>query len=282
MTQPNPTTQRTRTSDEVERLRRAGAPRVIWVAGIVGLVFLLVPLVGLLVQTPWGEVGSIFADSQVAQALWLSLWTSVCTTAIAVLVGVPLAYLLARVPFRGARLLRALVVLPLVLPPVVGGVALLAIFGRSGVFGEALTNVGVTIPFTPVAVMMAQLFVALPFLVITVEGGLRANSTEFEEAAQVLGASRTRTLWTITLPLVRSSIIAGTVLCWARALGEFGATITFAGAFPGSTQTLPIQIYYSLQQSTGAAIALSLLLMLICAAVLIGLRKSWLRQVSGA
>jgi len=185
---------------------------------------------------------------------------------------------LARTTFPGQRLLRALVTLPLVLPPVVGGVALLLAFRRAGFIGRLLDSwFGLTIPFTPLAVVMAETFVAMPFLVITVEGALRSANQGFEEAAATLGASRMTVFRRVTVPMIAPSLGAGAVLCWARALGEFGATITFAGSFPGQTETMPIAVYYALEDDPDAAIALSLVLLLVSVAVLASLRDRWLR-----
>ncbi len=255
-----------------------GTPVPLLVPALIGLAFLLLPLVGLVVRAPWGRLGSILRTDDVTQALWLSLWTASVATATAFVIGVPLAWVLARGRFPGRRYLRALVTLPLVLPPVVGGVALLLAFGREGFVGRYLDQwFGLTIPFSPLAVVMAETFVAMPFLVITVEGALRSSDQGYEEAAATLGASRLGVFRRVTLPLVAPSLVAGGVLCWARALGEFGATITFAGSFPGRTQTMPIQVYYALETDPDAAIALSLVLLVASVVVLVGLRDYWLR-----
>lgn len=254
-----------------------GTPTVLLLPALVAVAFLLLPLGGLLLRAPWGRLAEILAEPAVRSALWLSLWTASVATVLSVLVGVPLAWLLARGEFRGRVLLRALVTLPLVLPPVVGGVALLLAFGRAGFVGRLLDEwFGVTLPFTPAAVVMAQTFVAMPFLVIAVEGALRASERGLEEAAATLGASRLTTLARVTLPMIAPSLLAGAVLCWARALGEFGATVTFAGSFPGRTQTMPIAVYYALETDPDAAIALSLVLMAISVGVLVALRGRWL------
>lgn len=268
-----------------ERARRGargggarGIPGPLFAPALVAIAFLLLPLLGLLVRAPWGRLGSILRGPEVLQALELSLWTATVATAVSLLVGVPLAWLLARASFPGLGLLRALVTLPLVLPPVVGGVALLLAFGRRGIIGNYLEQwFGLTIPFTPMAVVMAETFVAMPFLVITVEGALRSADLGFEEAAATLGASRMTIFRRVTLPLIGPSLLAGAVLCWARALGEFGATITFAGSFPGRTETMPIAVYYALETDPAAAIALSLVLLLVSVAVLVALRDRWLR-----
>jgi molybdate transport system permease protein len=193
-----------------------------------------------------------------------------------VILGVPLAWVLARSQARGISALRALVTLPLVLPPVVGGVALLLAFGRQGILGRLLDQwTGITLPFTTAGVIIAETFVAMPFLVITVEGAFRAADRGYEEAAATLGASRLAVFRTVTLPLIAPSMLAGAVLCWARALGEFGATITFAGNFPGRTQTMPLAVYVALESDPDAAIALSLVLLVVSVAVLAGLRGHW-------
>jgi molybdate transport system permease protein len=238
----------------------------------------VLPLAGLIVRAPWGNVWSILRGSNASQALQLSLWTSTVATGISLVIGVPLAWVLARTDFPGLRLLRALVTLPLVLPPVVGGVALLLAFGRNGFIGRYLDQwFGVTIPFSPTAVIMAETFVAMPFLIVTVEGALRSADRGFEEAAATLGANRMTVFRRITVPLIAPSLGAGAVLCWARALGEFGATITFAGSFPGRTETMPIAVYYALESDPDAAIVLSLVLLLVSVIVLVTLRDKWLR-----
>ena len=245
---------------------------------LIAILFLVLPLAGLLIRAPWGRLGAALSGSDATAALTLSLWTATVSTAISVVIGVPLAWVLARASFPGQRLLRALVTLPLVLPPVVGGVALLLAFGRTGFVGRYLDSwFGLTIPFTPLAVVMAETFVAMPFLIITVEGAFRSADQGFEEAAATLGARRMMVFRRITLPMVAPSLGAGAVLCWARALGEFGATITFAGSFPGQTETMPIAVYYALESDPDAAIALSLVLLLVSVVVLVSLRDRWLR-----
>jgi molybdate transport system permease protein len=234
------------------------------------------PLAGLLVRAPWRGLPGILADSQVLDALRLSLVCASAATAVSVILGVPLAWVLARSQVRGISVLRALVTLPLVLPPVVGGVALLLAFGREGILGRLLDQwTGITLPFTTAGVVIAETFVAMPFLVITVEGAFRAADRGFEEAAATLGASRLTVFRTVTVPLIAPSMLAGAVLCWARALGEFGATITFAGNFPGRTQTMPLAVYVALESDPDAAIALSLVLLVVSIAVLAGLRGQW-------
>jgi molybdate transport system permease protein len=207
----------------------------------------------------------------------LSLVTATASTVIVIVLGVPLAWLLARITFPGRRLVRALVTVPLVLPPVVGGVALLLVFGRRGLVGSWLDSTfGISLPFTTAGVVVAEAFVAMPFLVIAVEGALRGTDTRYEEAAATLGAGRWTTFRRVTLPLVAPGVAAGTVLCWARALGEFGATITFAGNFPGRTQTMPLAVYLALETDLQAAIVLSLILLIVSVGILAGLRDKWI------
>ncbi|MDQ1130799.1 ABC transporter permease [Microbacterium sp. SORGH_AS_0888] len=256
---------------------RGYAPRILVLPAVVGLAFLLVPLAALVarvqVDTLWTDITSEAAVS----ALGLSLATGVTATAVCVAVGVPMAILIARSAPRTAALLRALVTVPLVLPPMVGGVALLFLFGRNGWLGDLLGAIGVRLPFTTAAVVLAQTFVALPFLVLSVEGALRSTGTGFEEAAASLGAGRWTVLRRITLPLAAPGLIAGTVLCFARAIGEFGATALFAGNAPGVTQTMPLAIYTAFNGAgvdQGTAIALSLLLLITAIAVLL-LVRAW-------
>jgi molybdate transport system permease protein len=256
-------------------------PAPLLAPAIVAVAFLVLPLAGLVTRAPWGRLGSALSGSGAVQALVLSLWTASLATAVAVVIGVPMAWVLARSSFPGQRLLRALVTLPLVLPPVVGGVALLLAFGRTGFIGRYLDSwFGLTIPFSPLAVVMAETFVAMPFLIITVEGALRSADQGYEEAAATLGATRMTVFWRVTVPMIAPSLGAGSVLCWARALGEFGATITFAGSFPGRTETMPIAVYYALENDPDAAIVLSLVLLLVSIVVLISLRDRWLRNGS--
>jgi len=239
--------------------------------------FLVLPLLGLLVRTPWSQIGAQLTAPGVGTALRLSLISATLATLVSLLLGVPLAWVLARSRIRGRSVLRALVTVPLVLPPVVGGVALFLVLGRRGIIGSWLYDAfGVTIPFTTTAVVLAETFVALPFLVISVEGALRAADARFEDAAATLGADRWTTFRRVTLPLVAPGIAAGAVLCWARALGEFGATITFAGNFPGTTQTMPLAVYLALQREPEAAIVLSLLLLVVSLLTLLLLRDRWL------
>jgi len=268
--------------ERARRSARGGGPRSapapLLAPALVAVAFLVLPLIALVVRAPWGRLGSVLSGSDAVQALTLSLWTASVATGVALVIGVPLAWVLARSSFPGQRLLRALVTLPLVLPPVVGGVALLLAFGRAGFIGRYLDSwFGLTIPFSPLAVVMAETFVAMPFLIITVEGALRSADQGFEEAAATLGATRMTVFRRVTVPLIAPSLGAGAVLCWARALGEFGATITFAGSFPGRTETMPIAVYYALENDPDAAIVLSLVLLLVSVVVLVCLRDRWLR-----
>ncbi len=258
------------------RQLRPPTPAALWAPAAVGLAFLVLPLVGLLARAPWSELGSYVGDPRVTEALRLSVICSLGSLAIAAVLGVPLAWVLARRNFRGRSLVRALVTLPLVLPPVVGGVALLLAFGRKGVLGPPLDAIGIRLPFTTAAAVMAGAFVAMPFLVLAVEGAIAGLDERYEEVAATLGSSPWRVFRTVTLPLVGPGLAAGAALAWARALGEFGATITFAGNLPGETQTLPLAVYLLLQEEPDAATAVSLMLLAVSVAVLVTLRGRWL------
>jgi molybdate transport system permease protein len=259
------------------RPRRPRVPLALLVPACVGLAFLVLPLAGLLIRAPWTTLPERLTAPGVLTALRLSLQTATIATLLCVVFGVPLAWLLARIEFPGRRVIRALVTVPLVLPPVVGGVALLLVFGRRGVLGSWLDSTfGITLPFTTTGVVLAESFVAMPFLVIAVEGALRGADSRYEEAAATLGAGRWTTFRRVTLPLVAPGIAAGAVLCWARALGEFGATITFAGNFPGRTQTMPLAVYLALEQDLDAAIVLSLILLTVSVVILASLRDRWI------
>lgn len=244
---------------------------------VLAVAFLVLPVVGLVARAPWRSLPEILRRPEALDALRLSLVCASVATALCLLVGVPLAWLLARGSFPGRRLLRALVTVPLVLPPVVGGVALFTALGRTGLVGGPVDRAfGISLPFTTAAVVVAEAFVALPFLVIAVEGALRGTDRRYDDAAATLGASRWYTFRRVTLPLVAPGVAAGALLAWARALGEFGATITFAGSFPGSTRTMPVQVYIELQRDPAAAIALSLVLLVVSVVVLASLRERWL------
>ena len=262
-----------------DRLWRGPVPLLLGLPAAVALLFLLLPLAGLLNWAPWSNAVTVLTDPQALQALRLSVITATVSMIITLLLGVPLAWLLARPGLRAASFLRALITVPLVLPPVVGGVALFTVLGRSGILGRPLYQLtGFAFPFTPYAVILAQVFVALPYLVLAVEGALRAADRRFEEAAATLGARPITVFRRITLPLVGPGIAAGAVLAWARALGEFGATITFAGNFPGTTRTMPLQVYLALETDPGAALLLSVLLLLVSIGVLVLLRDRWVTR----
>ncbi|MGH8775267.1 MAG: ABC transporter permease [Jiangellaceae bacterium] len=238
---------------------------------------MLLPMAGLVVRAPWTRLPDILGSEGVITALRLSLATSAVTTAVCLVCGVPLAWLLARTTLPGRSLLRGLVTVPLVLPPVIGGVALLVAFGRRGLVGESLYDTfGVSLPFTTAGVVMAQSFVAMPFLIVAVDGALRTSDRRYEDMAATLGSSGWTTFRRVTLPSVAPGLLAGAVLCWARALGEFGATITFAGSFPGTTRTLPLAAYASINGGDiESAIVLSLLMIVTSVTVLVALRDRW-------
>ncbi|WP_107092081.1 MULTISPECIES: ABC transporter permease [unclassified Streptomyces] len=259
--------------------RRPGTPRpplALALPALAAVAFLALPLVGILVRTEWGELAGHLTSPGTVEALKLSLLVSFWALGLSLLLGVPLAWLLARVSFPGKALVRSLVLLPMVLPPTVGGVALLLAFGRRGLLGPWLEGTfGITLPFHTSGAVIAATFVAMPFLVISLEGALGGLRPRYEETAASLGASPVRVFLTVTLPMVAPGILAGAALTWARALGEFGATITFAGNLPGTTQTLPLQVYLLLQEEPEAATSVSLLLLAIAMTVLIALRGRW-------
>ncbi|MFJ5832792.1 ABC transporter permease [Streptomyces sp. NPDC093089] len=254
----------------------ARVPVMLAVPALLAVAFLALPLIGVLVRTEWGELAGHLGSPGTVQALKLSLLVSCWALGLSLFLGVPLAWLLARVPFPGKAVVRSLVLLPMVLPPTVGGVALLLAFGRRGLLGPWLESAfGITLPFHTSGAVLAATFVAMPFLVISLEGALGGLRPRYEETAASLGASPVRVFLTVTLPMVAPGLIAGAALTWARALGEFGATITFAGNLPGTTQTLPLQVYLLLQDEPEAATSVSLLLLAIAMAVLIALRGRW-------
>ncbi|GAA3641795.1 ABC transporter permease [Streptomyces chitinivorans] len=255
---------------------RTRAPAALGGPAALAVAFLAVPLAGVVAHTPWRDLAGQLSSPDVLGALGLSLLVSVLALLLSLILGVPLAWLLARTDFPGKALVRSLVLLPMVLPPTVAGVALLRGFGRGGLLGGPLEAVGVTLPFSTAGAVVAAAFVAMPFLVIGLEGALAGIDPRYEEAAATMGATLPQTLRHVTLPMVAPSLAAGAALCWARALGEFGATITFAGNLPGVTQTLPLQVYLLLQQDPAAATSVSLLLLAVAAAVLVALRGRWL------
>lgn len=258
-------------------IRRARLPWPALVLAGAAVVFFALPLAGLLWRAPWTNAWRYLTDHDALVALRLSLVCSLWATLFSVVFGVPLAWLLARVEFPGRSLVRALCTLSMVLPPVVGGVALFFALGRRGVVGQYLDRwFDVRLPFTTAGVVVAQTFVAMPFLVITVEAALRQLDQRVDDASRTLGASSWYTFRRVTLPAIRPALVAGAVLAWARALGEFGATITFAGNFPGTTQTLPLAVYLALETNPEQAIVLALVLIAVSFAVLLGLRDRWL------
>ena len=241
------------------------------------VVLFLAPLVALVVRAPWSTSWRYLGSDAVLDALRLSLVCSLAAAGLTVVFGTPLAWLLARHEFKGRSFIRTIVTLSMVLPPVVSGVALLLAFGRRGLFGQYLDRwFGVQLPFSIAGVILAETFVAMPFLVLTAEGAFRTADRRLEEAAATLGARRWTVFRRITLPAIAPSLISGAVLAWARALGEFGATITFAGNFPGRTQTMPLAVYVTLETDPGAAIVLSLVLVAVSFVVLFSLRERWI------
>ncbi|MFM8267208.1 MAG: ABC transporter permease [Ilumatobacteraceae bacterium] len=261
------------------RRRRLGIPPPALALAVVAIAFFALPLVGLLWRAPWSQAWTDLRSETVTTALRLSLVCSVWATGLSVVFGVPLAWLLARSELPGRGIIRALCTLSMVLPPVVGGVALFFALGRRGLVGQYLDQwFGITLPFTTTAVVIAQTFVAMPFLVITVEAALRQLDSRVEDASRTLGASAWYTFRRVTVPAVRPALIAGAVLSWARAIGEFGATITFAGNFPGTTQTMPLAVYVSLERDPDQAIMLAVVLLVVSFAVLVALRDRWFGQ----
>ncbi len=238
-------------------------PRWAIVPATLGALLVAVPVVSMAARVDWPGLPVLLTSGSSVTALLLSLRTALASTMVCLVLGVPLALVLARTDAPAMRWLRALVLLPLVLPPVVGGLALLAAFGRTGLIGQYLEAGGLRIAFTTVAVILAQVFVSLPFLVVGLEGALRSVGIEYEEVATTHGASPTRTLLHVTLPLVAPGLVSGTVLAFARALGEFGATLTFAGSLQGTTRTLPLEIYLQREVDPDQALALSLLLIVV-------------------
>ncbi len=264
------------------RSRRTGSsvPPAARVIAVVAVCFFAIPLAGLVWRAPWSSAWSVLTSHDARAALRLSIETSLAATAIAIVLGVPLAWVQARVPYPGRRVVRALTLMPMVLPPVVGGIALLLALGRRGLAGQYLDRIGVHLPFHVMGAVIAETFVAMPFLVLTVEAAFRGADRRYEDAARTLGASRWSVFRRVTLPAIRPALMAGALLCWARALGEFGATITFAGNAAGKTQTLPLFVYVTLETGNDdAAIVLSLVLLAVALAVLVGLRDRWLSAI---
>ena len=254
------------------RAPRLGLPAWIFAPALVGAVFVVLPLLAMLTRVEWSQFPALVTSESSRAALLLSLRTSTASTVLCVLFGVPMAVVLARTEFRGQSVLRSLVLLPLVLPPVVGGIALLYTFGRRGLLGESIEVLGLQVAFSTTAVVLAQTFVALPFLVVSLEGALRTGGQRYEEVAATLGARPSTVFARVTLPLVLPGLASGAVLAFARALGEFGATITFAGSLQGVTRTLPLEIYLQRETDPDAAVALALVLVVV-AVLVIGLAR---------
>ena len=253
---------------------RVGLPRWMVAPAAVGMLFIALPLLAMLTRVDWAEFPALITSPSSRSALLLSLRTSTIATGLCVALGVPMALVLARARFRGQNLLRSLVLLPLVLPPVVAGIALLYTFGRRGLLGGSMELAGIQIAFSTTAVIMAQTFVAMPFLVVSLEGALRTFGQRYEGVAATLGAAPTTVLRRVTLPMMAPALASGAVLSFARALGEFGATITFAGSLQGTTRTLPLEIYLQREADPDAAVALSLVLIVVSVLVMGLARRS--------
>jgi molybdate transport system permease protein len=252
-------------------------PGVFVVLAILGIAFVALPLGGLIQRTPWSRAAAVLTSDSSLTALRLSIVVATSAAVLSLVLGFPLAWALSRSSFPGRWVVRGLVILPLVMPPVVGGVALLAVFGRRGFLGAPLYDIfGLHLTFTTPAAVLAAAFVSFPLAVLALEAGLRSFDTRLEDAAATLGGSRWYVLRRVTLPMLAPQLAAGLVLCWARALGEFGATITFAGNLQGRTQTLPLAVFERLQTDPEGAIALSLLLVALSLAVIVGLRGRFL------
>ncbi|MDJ0361373.1 ABC transporter permease [Rhodococcus sp. H29-C3] len=258
---------------------RVGLPRWIFVPAALGVLFVVTPLLAILLKIDWPNFIALVSSESSRTALLLSLRTAATSTVVCIVIGIPMALVLARSEFPGQSILRALVLLPLVLPPVVGGIALLYTFGRLGLLGEQLEAWGIGIAFSTTAVVLAQAFVSLPFLVVSLEGALRSTGRGYETVAATLGARPTTVLRRVTLPLVLPGLVSGAVLAFARALGEFGATLTFAGSLEGVTRTLPLEIYLQRETDPDAAVALSLLLIVVAAVIVVAARG---RRLAGA
>lgn len=270
-----------RASSQLRSARPVERPLVtLVVLALLAAAAFVLPIVGLLARAPWATLVDVLQGPVVTEALRLSLVASVSATLLSLALGLPLAWVLARVQFPGRSLLRGVVLLPLVLPPVVGGAALLFAVGRSGLLGAPLeAATGLVLPFSTAGVVLATTFVAMPFMVITVEAALRNLDGRHERAAATLGAGRWTVLRRVTLPMIAPSLAAGTALTWARALGEFGATITFAGNLQGRTQTLPLAVYVALEGDRGTAVALSLVMVAVSLVVIVALRHRWWHEL---
>lgn len=251
--------------------------RTLTLLAALGAAFVVLPLLGVALRLPWSEAWSLATSTTARRAAWVSLQTSVVAAVLAAALGVPLGWWLARTRARAVGLVRSIVVMPMILPPVVAGIALLSVFGRRGVIGQPLLEWwGISIPFTRTAVVIAQVFVSIPFLVLAVESSFRQLDAGLEDAARTLGASPMRVFLTVALPGARPAIIAGVALAWARSIGEFGASITFAGSFPGRTQTLPMSVYELVSTDYPAALSVSFAMMLLSVLVIASLRGRWM------
>ena len=262
--------------------RYSGLPRWVFVPAAAGALFIVLPLAAMATRVEWSNFFGLVTSKSSVAALELSLRTSAMSTLLCVLFGVPMAMVLARTSFRGQSLVRSFVLLPLVLPPVVGGIALLYTFGRKGLLGHSFEVLGINIAFSTTAVVLAQTFVALPFLVVSLEGTLRTAGQRYERVAATLGARPTTVLRRVTLPLVLPGLASGAVLSFARALGEFGATLTFAGSLQGTTRTLPLEIYLQRETDPDAAVALSLVLVVVAVLVVSLVNGQRVRGSKGA
>ena len=248
----------------------SGVPRFLWVPAVLAWLLVAVPVVGLVVRVDLSNFFSLVTSPAALAALWLSLKTGLATMVCCLVLGGPLAVVLARSHLPGLPFVRSVVLLPLVLPPVVGGLTLLFLLGRTGPVGGFLyQRFDITVPFSTTAVVLAQTFVAMPFLVVSLEGSLRTAGERYEAIAATLGASPVTTLWRVTIPVVLPGLLSGSVLAFARALGEFGATITFAGSLQGTTRTLPLLIYLQSQDDIDGAVAMSLVLVVIAILVIV-------------
>ena len=259
-------------------LRARTTPRLLSALAVAGAAIVILPLLALVVRAPWSDAWSLLTSDAALTALRLSLVVSLLAALLSVVLGAPLGWILARERFPGRSLLRAVVILPLVLPPVVAGIGLLAALGRRGLLGRLLYEAGIQLTFSTAGAVVAATFVSMPLVVLAVEAGLHSIDERYEGAAATLGASPGFRLRHVVLPLLRPQLAAGAVLAWARALGEFGATITFAGNLQGRTQTLPLAVFEARQTDPGAAIVISLLLVVVSVAVLVAMRDRWLAR----
>ena len=254
--------------------------RSLTAVALVAVAIIVVPVVGLFARVPWSRLGELWSNDIASTAMWMSLRTSLIATALAVVLGVPLAWAIANAKPEMRSIARAVVTVPVILPPVVGGIALLSALGRRGVFGGLLSSLGISLPFTQSAVVLSQLFVAMPFLVLAVENHFHSMDRGVVDAARVMGFGSVRTFWHVVLPMSRSAVLAGAVLAWARSVGEFGASITFAGSLKGKTQTLPMAVYDLLERDWELAMGLSVMMVLFAVVVIFALRSQLMTEGS--